>query len=334
LAAGDDRSSDILVRIVDEAVDPLVSRTVRRKLNVSLDRSDERPENVDATDLASEARMLVVDKLLKLRAGTGTDINDLDAYVRRVAANVCNKYLRDKYPHRLRLKNQLRYLLAHHPNLSSWQSDEGEWCCYFRDRADEEQAPFSGSLNTLEDVLASRFRRGDKSPEQMDLVDVVSAVMDAAGAPVRFADLVSCVYKLRRLQEPRDEGNEDGVPEYLLAHESDVAATLEGVDALTSIWAEIKHLPLRHRAALVLSLRGGDGESLITLLPASGVATVRQIAEALEMDVAQFALIWPELPWDDHSIARHLGVTRQQVINLRHWARVTLKRRFNKAGRD
>ena len=64
------------------------------------------------------------------------------------------------------------------------------------------------------------------------------------------------------------------------------------------------------------------------LLPATGVATIRQIAETLEITDSRFAEMWPRLPLDDAAIAGLLNLTRQQVINLRKSARERLARRL------
>jgi len=66
LAADETLSTEILVRIIDERLDPLIRSAVRRRLHVSLDLSDERRENEEARDLVSEARLLIIEKLQKL----------------------------------------------------------------------------------------------------------------------------------------------------------------------------------------------------------------------------------------------------------------------------
>jgi hypothetical protein len=90
----------------------------------------------------------------------------------------------------------------------------------------------------------------------------------------------------------------------------------------------VRQLPRRQRAALLLNLRNPNGVNVITLFPATGVATVEQIAEALEMTCEEFEKLWGALPMDDLSIAEYLGATRQQVINLRKNAREKLMRRI------
>jgi len=55
---------------------------------------------------------------------------------------------------------------------------------------------------------------------------------------------------------------------------------------------------------------------------------MNQIAEVLEMLPEKFAELWNDLPIDDAAIAQRLGITRQQVINLRKSARERLGRRM------
>ena len=102
---------------------------------------------------------------------------------------------------------------------------------------------------------------------------------------------------------------------------------LETACELKALWDKVKTLPIHQRKALLLNLRGRRSEGLINVLPLNGIASVREIAAVLEFDPTDFAAIWNSLPWDDLQIAEHLGLTRQQVINLRQAARAKLARR-------
>ena len=68
LAADESLSAAILVSLVEERLDPIIRSAVRRRLHVSLDLSDERSENEEARDLVSDARLLIIEKLKRLRA--------------------------------------------------------------------------------------------------------------------------------------------------------------------------------------------------------------------------------------------------------------------------
>ena len=228
------------------------------------------------------------------------------------------------------MKNQLRYLLTHHAPFSLWTAAADVWVCGRREwkdiGVDLEEINISGQSV---DELNEAFDKDGISPSRLELVDLVSAVFRYINRPLRFDGLVSILYELRQTTEPVEVvGDETGTGKNL-GYESDLLDRLEQAAFLKTLWDEIGRLPLRHRAALLLNLRNSEGDGLISLLPLTRVATVRQIAENLEFPVEEFARIWNDLPWDDRAIADHLKLTRQQVINLRQSARATLRRRLN-----
>ena len=97
---------------------------------------------------------------------------------------------------------------------------------------------------------------------------------------------------------------------------------------LQRLWEELQQLPRNQRTALLLNLKDPSGFSSITLFPATGIATLRQLAEALEIGAEDFAAMWNDLPLEDARIADLLGLTRQQVINARKSGRERLSRRL------
>jgi hypothetical protein len=333
LSASDEQiSSELLSRLIAERVRPLSERIIRMKLGVSLRATDDRRINEDARDLVSEVKTLIVGKLTRLRIDADSGpIDNFDAYVRTVTINVCNQYLRCKYPNRLRLKNQLRYLLGHEPRFAVWQADtSGPLLCGLSEWKEKQLAGSAdpSSIAQLNDNLERHFELRRVPPDQIKMGDLIMTVLTKAGRPIRLADLVSLIYQLRRIEE-RSEVTEDEMrPHNVLISVVDNATRLEDKDFLRRLWKEIGELPLRHRSALILNLKNKQGDGLITLLPMTRVATISEIARLLDFDPEQFARIWHELPWDDLAIAGHIGITRQQVINLRQSARATLRRKM------
>jgi hypothetical protein len=111
---------------------------------------------------------------------------------------------------------------------------------------------------------------------------------------------------------------------------SDAATDFERRAWLLNLWREIRQLPPRQCAALILGLRDEKGRTAAVLLPLTGTAGVRQIAEAMQIPAESLAQLWNRLPLDDAAIAELLGTERQQVINLRKAARERLTRRMRK----
>ena len=93
------------------------------------------------------------------------------------------------------------------------------------------------------------------------------------------------------------------------------AESLERKAWLARLWEEIRELPLRQRICVLLNLRDHQRGAAIGLLPVAGVASIREIAAVLEleMEAAQLAKLWRDLPLDDASIATRLGGDPPQV---------------------
>ena len=107
-----------------------------------------------------------------------------------------------------------------------------------------------------------------------------------------------------------------------------VAQEVEQREFLRRLWREVTHLPPLQRAALLLNLRDGQGRGALALLAHTQTASAVEIAEFLPLPAKCLADAWPALPLEDSRIAQILGVTRQQVINLRKVARARLTRRL------
>jgi hypothetical protein len=165
------------------------------------------------------------------------------------------------------------------------------------------------------------------------LADLVVAILQWAGGSVELDDLVNVIADWSGVKdqtarsEGRDEDDRESL-ERLADTRVKIEAEVEQREYLNRLWPEIQQLPPRQRVALLLNLKDASGDDCVHLFPLRGIATLRQIAEALDMSAERFAALWNDLPLEDAAIAQLLGVTRQQVINLRKCARERLARRM------
>jgi RNA polymerase sigma factor (sigma-70 family) len=102
----------------------------------------------------------------------------------------------------------------------------------------------------------------------------------------------------------------------------------ERQEHMARLWSEIAILRPLQRAALLLNLRDHLGKNALLLFLLLAIADFDALAEAVGMGADELTQIWNDLPLDDLTIAARLGVTRQQVINLRKSARERLSRRL------
>ena len=299
LTARDDRGrARELERILTEDV----QRRVRAVVSPYV-RADWPIAAQDVDDIVGQVTLRV---LRKLRAATVLEeesVQSLEAYVTTLTKNAVRDLLRRRAPERTRVKSRLRYLFRHDERLALW-SCEGVTLC---------------------GLAAWRGRTEYAAHVPRDLGGIAGDAMVAAltriAKPARLADLVAACIASDEAQ-PRP------------SHAEPAAAQPDAFEArqyLQILWREIRELPPNQRAALLLNLREPGSGNAVTLFVAMGIATLEEIAEAVTMPAAQLSSMWDGLPLDDLRIAAHLGIRRQQVINLRKSARERLARRM--AGR-
>jgi RNA polymerase sigma factor (sigma-70 family) len=334
----------LLAALITDHAEPIVARVVGYKMRAGRD-GDVRAE---AEDVRGEVMLQLVQRLHNFRADHATrPIRDFGAYVAAAAYNACDRYVSRKYPQRRRLKNGLRYLLTHRPGFALWQTGAGAWVAGLHEWRAGSTYPHGefgregagGRMQQLrEDARA--FTRGIGSradlSDRRNAYDLLSAVFSWAAEPVELDLLTGVVAEWWGVTDETVEvggegGERDGEEArgvQLVDTRPEPSAEAERRAYLERLWHEVVGLPSRQRAALLLNLRDEQGCACIDLWTLTGVATAQGVAEALGMTLEGFAEIWNELPLDDKRIAALLGLTRQQVINLRKSARERLTRRM------
>lgn len=330
LRAADEREADsLLAQLISDCADPTIRGILRNKLHVSLNLTDGRTENQDALEIMGDVHAQLLADLHDLKDDKRREtISNFRGYVAVITYHACYQHLRQKNPERWQLKNKLRYLLTHRSIFDLWKDETETWVCGFsRWRGSDSISPTK--LAHLRDNSAwfSVNEKQVTDAHPAALTKLLTTVFEHSAQPVVLEDLVSLVANLYGISRPTEVNDEALVSRKRFGvGQSDVVAMTEQRTHLARLWSEIRELPLRHRAALLLNLRDARGRGVIHLLPLTRVATIRQLADALGFAHEDFALVWNELPWDDARIADHFGFTRQQVINLRHSARARLAR--------
>jgi hypothetical protein len=230
------------------------------------------------------------------------------------------------------LKDKLRYILTHQRGLALWEGKSRQWLCGFAcwRHLDESASP-PGRLRELHDNFEI-LSKGNPRYEQ-ELRDypaqLLAALFDWAEGPIELNDLIDTVANLWQVTDQRPHATD---PERHVQGNSQVsvATRIEQHVYLEHLWAEICELPLQQRRALLLNVRDAEGGDITSLLAHARIATMSQLATALAMTAEEFGLLWNQLPLDDATIAHTLGLTRQQVINLRSAARKRLFRRMSR----
>jgi len=316
------------------SADPIVRSIAWRKLQVAADGTVGSTQGLE--DVCGDAVVQLLARLQNLRANPAAKpIADFRAYVAVTAYNACHLHLRQKYPLRHRLRSKIRYLLTHHSQFALWENEIGDLCCGF--------ARWAGKKSCSEGVTRLRQLRGNEKEfersslagldlQSVSLDELLTATFESVRAAIEIDELVNAVADWSGLRDERaksymDEAGADSADELVDTRPS-LDVEVEQRMYLSQLWSEICLLPPRQRAALLLNLKDTGGADCVSLFPVAAVATIWQIAGALGIPAEELAEMWNDLPMDDSSIARRMGITRQQVINLRKSARERLARRM------
>lgn len=252
----------------------------------------------DADEILSAVRHRLFMKLRRLGDSPSEAMASFDGYVAGVTYNAVNDLFRQRYPERTRLKKRLREIARSDARFTTEGTAAGLRC----------------------GLAPGRAVDADRSA----LAEAMSELLEGAGTPMLLEDIVTALVDVEPRFEPESEDLSDSAPTPLVR--------LEQRSDVRQLWREIQLLRPHQQAALLLNLRGDDGRNMAGLFVLIGVASIDEIAEAVGMPIDELASLWNDLPLDDLRIAARLGLTRQQVINLRKSARDRLARRMRTRG--
>jgi DNA-directed RNA polymerase specialized sigma24 family protein len=325
--ASDEQADELLSQLITVHAEPVIKGVIRFKLRLNSYRESQRAE---ADDIHQEVVLQLLAQLQRFRKlPSGHPIGDVRGMAAVIAHRTCARWMRRQFPERHALKNRLHYLLTRQRGFALWQDQVGKLVAGFV--VWQEQKKSASTTRNLSDIekLPSQVRTL-KSDKPQELAEAIAAIFNYLGGPIEFDELVSGVAALQGISDQPIESlaeDEDG-PFEPAAAEPDPAWQIEKRMFLQRLWEELQQLPLNQRAALLLNLKDASGFACITLFPATGIATIRQLAVALEIDPESFAEVWNDLPLEDAKIAGLLSLTRQQVINARKSGRERLARRL------
>jgi RNA polymerase sigma factor (sigma-70 family) len=321
--ANEERADEILLQLITDHAEPVIKGVIRFKLRLSSYRATQRAE---ADDIYQEVVLQLLAQLQKFRKlPEGHPIADLRGIAAVIAHRTCARWLRRQFPERHALKNRLHYLVSRQRGFALWQNADGELVAGF---AAWQTLPTQRDADI--NISATQIAP-PKTAKAQDLADTVAAIFNHARGPIGFDELVTVVASLTGVSDQPLESlaeDEDAVALVADTAERDPAWRIEKRMFLQRLWEELQQLPRNQRAALLLNLKDASGFGSITLFPATGIATLRELANAVELSAEAFAELWNELPIEDAKIAELLGITRQQVINARKSGRERLTRRL------
>ncbi|HET6977952.1 MAG TPA: hypothetical protein VFI24_16605 [Pyrinomonadaceae bacterium] len=320
----DVQADEIFSQLITDHAEPVIKGVIRFKLRLSTFRESQREES---DDIYQEVILQLVAQLQRFRRlPNGNPISDVRGMAAVIAHRTCARWMRRQFPERHALKNRLHYLLTRQRGFALWQDGEGKLLAGFE--IWQQQLQTTRNLPDIE-KLPSPIR-ALKSDKPQQLAELLASLFNYLGGPIEFDELVGGVAALQGISDrPMESLTTDEETSFEpAAADPDPAWRVEKKFFLERLWEELQQLPRNQRLALLLNLKDANGFGAITLFPATGIATIRQLAAALEISPEELANMWNDLPIEDLRIAELTGLTRQQVINARKSGRERLARRL------
>ncbi|HSE18077.1 MAG TPA: hypothetical protein VLB46_13565 [Pyrinomonadaceae bacterium] len=321
-ATSDEHADEVLSQLIAGHAEPVIKGVIRFKLRFN---SHQETQRAEADDLHQDVVLQLVSQLQRFRKLPGAHpITDVRGMAAVIAHRTCARWMRRQFPERHALKNRLHYLLTRQRGFALWDDDNGKPLAGFAVWQQQKKAATAARKLSDTENLPAQLR----APKE--LAETIASIFNYVGGPVEFDELVSAVAAIQGISDQPVESladDEDSGFEPATA-DPDPAWRIEKRIFLQRLWEELKQLPVNQRAALLLNLKDASGFGCITLFPATGIATIRQLAAALELPAERLAELWNDLPIEDARIAELLGLTRQQVINARKSGRERLARRL------
>jgi hypothetical protein len=320
-----------------------------RQFTVGKVRTKDR-KTLDAEEAYADSMWALFSKLRAISEGDDQEvIRDLGGYAAKVAENSVHRIMRRNSPKRHWLKGAVLDVLSGRTQaqgFATWQDDGGNRFCGYtkwegrKPRRTRKLSEWSKSdpekwrINFISTHLANQ------DPQEIPLPLLMQRVFDWFGCPLSIGDLVSSVTLLLQIEETATTspmlglGSSDTVFDALesLADptngsiEDDVLDGIENGKTLRWLWNEIAELPTNQRKALLFALEPEELQAFKLVVPAE------QLAALVGLSRRDLNTLISTMPLSDNLIARHIGVTRRQIINMRQAARRRLDRKLRRNG--
>jgi DNA-directed RNA polymerase specialized sigma24 family protein len=323
---------DALGVLIDQ-VTPVIEGVIHGKAGAVV------PE-IERRELFSEAVLQVIRKLQEVKSGPPRQpITNFKGYAAVTAFHVVHAHFRRVHPERRRLRNRIRHVVRTSAPFALWQSQSGTFVCGRAGWAGTVSEECSeGDLEIIPPLSPALSVTWNDSVGRPQIARALGHVFDHVQKPVELERLVETVAELFRLpmtptqstpiQRPDQSESQRTAASDRADETASIELSLVYRSALHEVWREVDQLPPRQRMALLLGLRDENGSAVASLLILLGIVTFEALAAAVELSSEELTAIWDQLPLPDLVISERLGLTRQQVINLRKSARDRLGRRL------
>ena len=317
----------VLFEIVHTVL-PTIRRVVYREL-ARWQRTDPRHGGVPAEeldDVCAETVARLIRQLRDFRSHSPDPaIRNISHYAAAIAQNTVYAVLRRNRPELRILYDRIMYVLYgkyRNYGFAVWNGVfPGERVAGFQKwfgQSPKESDRYAEWRHHPERIAA----RWATDPAPSAIAHFFNYLFQWLNHPIRMTDLISGCMRIWSLRFTPPEMHVNDA--HSVDTERESGRTKDYATFFQQLITEIRSLPLRQRRALLWHWSATDW---CTIAAYAGCGLM-EFAHILEIDEDDLYRTYRRLPLPDSEIAEQLGVTRQQVINLRKSALERLRRRL------
>lgn len=306
--------------VIRTVADPLVRKILTQRMNFVLGVFLKTSCRPDAEDLYQTVMLKVAGFLAAIEVkNQRPSQQELRGYVAKIAHNVCNDYLREKYPRRNRLKDRVRDLLRRHRDFGIWDGPHGMLYGFGSQRGRGE-GPRAGEL--LREICERPAESDQKAEYPSDLSSLMAELFRRAGGPIEADRLIQMMSEILGVRDRPGESIDDlersASPPSMRSNDGfDRVASQQ---LLLRIWQALCELTVSQRRAYLYIQTDYEGQSLLHVLVREQVVVLSEILEKLELSREELISVMGRVPMDTTLAAIELGTTNRLVAKWRHKA--------------
>lgn len=313
---------DYIIRTI---ADPLARLILTSRLNFTLGVFLTSPRQPDAEDLYQTVMLKVAGFLAGIDVkNRQLDIEEIRGYLARIIHNVCNDYLRQKYPERTRLKDRVRDILKRHSDFDLWNGLSGVVCGFKSQRGQAESPRVKVLLHDLAvyyntvDSVGHEIRQLAK----LNMPEMLGELFRWSDGPIDVDHLIHIISEIQGIKDRPHESIDT------IVYTVPLPATIsnDGFDLIASqellqkIWLALCELTLNQRRAYLYTQTDYDGQSLLHVIIQRQAVILSQIIQKLEITREELILLLNRVPMDTTLAAIELGTTNSMIAKWKHRA--------------
>ena len=332
LRSDDDASTrKYLSQLLEEIAKPLIQQIVRHSFKQELSNSAYHAPWQTGEDVTADVLMKVLTRLHSFKADPqGYAISNFRGLVAKTAYRTLTDLRSENNRKRTNLERKIKRLCAASDELAIWKDESGAAICGYSAQLKEMDMPYRQSRYVSRSDLFAASEKLMTDGRRRNTAEVILFVLNVVGGPVRLSDLIGVVFA-------RQVASSQAVPidQALLHHRhlpalttvpQNPLASLETRRLLELMFEELRKLKPVQRKSLLLNMTDCYGYGIEWLVFAK-IASEEQLAELLELSLAEFRSLLDDLPMTDKRIGELLGLDPMKVANIRKAVRDRLKRR-------